>query len=227
MKILLIGDDHRIEEMQKKIASLPIESPLIVVNNTSSFNDFDLIIDLLVGEKKTLDFLEIYSTLSQKVVIIGAVKQSLGELTHSFSKPIHCHLIGVNGLPTFIHRNLWELSALNEASKTTANKLLQDLGIHCQWVSDRVGMVSPRVVLMIINEAFYTLQEGTASKKDIDLSMKLGTRYPYGPFEWAELIGIQNVYETLQALYQDTGDERYRVCPLLKQTYFQSFDARI
>jgi len=227
MKILLIGNDHRIEEMQKKIASLPIESPSIVVNNTSSFNDFDLIIDLLMDGKKSLDLLEIYSTLSQKVVIVDAVKQSLGDLTHSFSKPIHCHLIGMNGLPTFIHRSLWELSALKETSKTAANKLLQGLGIHCQWVNDRVGMVSPRVVLMIINEAFYTLQEGTANKTDIDLAMKLGTRYPHGPFEWVELIGIQNVYETLQALYQDTGDERYRVCPLLKQIYFQSFETCI
>jgi len=132
MKILLIGHDRRIEEMQKKIAPLPIESPSVVVNNTSSFNDFDLIIDLLMDGKKNLDLLEIYSTLSQKVVIVDAVKQSLGELTHSFSKPIHCHLIGVNGIPTFIHRNLWELSALNETSKTAANKLLQGLGIHYQ-----------------------------------------------------------------------------------------------
>jgi 3-hydroxybutyryl-CoA dehydrogenase len=46
-------------------------------------------------------------------------------------------------------------------------------------VEDRVGMVTPRVIFMIINEACCTLQEGTASMKDIDTSMKLGTNYPF------------------------------------------------
>jgi len=49
--------------------------------------------------------------------------------------------------------------------------------------------------------------------------MKLGTNYPYGPFEWADLIGIKEVYETLHALYEDTKDERYKICPLLKRYY--------
>jgi 3-hydroxybutyryl-CoA dehydrogenase len=76
---------------------------------------------------------------------------------------------------------------------------------------------------MIINEAYYTVQEGTACRTDIDLGMKLGTAYPKGPFEWSEEIGIDHVYETLEALYQDTKDERYKICPLLKTEYLQSF----
>ena len=68
-------------------------------------------------------------------------------------------------------------------------------------------MVTPRIICMIINEAFYTVQEGTASKEDIDLGMKLGTAYPKGPFEWLEIIGIENVYSTLNALYEDSRDE--------------------
>lgn len=75
---------------------------------------------------------------------------------------------------------------------------------------------------MIINEAYFTVQEGTASKTDIDLGMKLGTAYPKGPFEWCEEIGIANVYETLAALYEDTGDERYKICPMLKTEYLKS-----
>jgi 3-hydroxybutyryl-CoA dehydrogenase len=82
-------------------------------------------------------------------------------------------------------------------------------------------MVTPRILFMIINEACYTLQEGTASKEDIDTSMKLGTNYPFGPFEWANKIGIKHVYETLEAIYLDTHDERYKVCPLLKTMYLK------
>jgi 3-hydroxybutyryl-CoA dehydrogenase len=75
---------------------------------------------------------------------------------------------------------------------------------------------------MIINEACYTLQEGTASIQDIDKSMMLGTSYPRGPFEWANLIGVSRVYEGLEALWQDTHEERYKVCPLLKTMYLRS-----
>lgn len=221
MNILLMGDEPRIEEIQKKFQLLSRTDLTFSINNSSNLKSFDLIIDLMIGEKNSLDLSELYVGLSKKVVIVGAVKQSLAALAKQMVNPIDCHLIGINNLPTFVNRSLWELSAFNTPAKLAANKLLGDLGINRQWVQDRVGMVTPRVILMIINEAFYALQEGTATKKDIDLAMKLGTRYPYGPFEWAELIGIRHVYEMLEALYQDTHDERYRVCPLLKTTYFQ------
>ncbi|MEM9298321.1 MAG: 3-hydroxyacyl-CoA dehydrogenase family protein [Bacteroidota bacterium] len=96
------------------------------------------------------------------------------------------------------------------------------LGVDYLEVADRVGMVTPRVIAMIINEAFYTLQEGTATKEDIDLGMKLGTNYPYGPFEWMEKIGVQNVYELLESLFEDTKDQRYKISPLLKRDYLIS-----
>jgi len=58
---------------------------------------------------------------------------------------------------------------------------------------------------MIINEAFLTQEAGTASKEDIDLAMKLGTGYPYGPFEWAEKIGVAQVAELLDRLAEEDG----------------------
>ena len=64
-----------------------------------------------------------------------------------------------------------------------------------------------------------TVQEGTATREDIDIGMKLGTNYPKGPFEWLNEIGIENVYKVLEAIYQDTKEERYKICPLLKEEY--------
>jgi 3-hydroxybutyryl-CoA dehydrogenase len=69
---------------------------------------------------------------------------------------------------------------------------------------------------MVINEAYYTLEEGTAQRDDIDLAMKLGTNYPFGPFEWAKRIGIRHIVNLLDAVYQATKDERYKVCALLR-----------
>ena len=48
------------------------------------------------------------------------------------------------------------------------------------------------------------------------MAMKLGTNYPYGPFEWADKIGLENVCELLKAVYRDTGDPRYKLCPLMQ-----------
>jgi 3-hydroxybutyryl-CoA dehydrogenase len=70
---------------------------------------------------------------------------------------------------------------------------------------------------MIINEAFLTLQEGTAQREDIDLAMKLGTNYPGGPFEWAEKWGLDEVARLLHRLQQSTGDPRYKRSQLLTE----------
>ena len=66
---------------------------------------------------------------------------------------------------------------------------------------------------MIINEAFLTVEDQVSTKAEIDTAMKLGTNYPYGPFEWAELIGKNNILALLQKLY--TTGTRYRPALLL------------
>ncbi|TAE83991.1 MAG: hypothetical protein EAY81_08095, partial [Bacteroidetes bacterium] len=168
------------------------------------------------SEQKLTDITEQFTFL-----LDNAVKKQLAMAVHQFAKPIECCLIGMNTLPTFINRPLLELSILQPHDETILAQTMQQLTLKYKLVEDRVGMVTPRIVLMIINEACYTLQEGTASMQDIDTSMKLGTNYPFGPFEWADKISIKYVYETLVALNEDTKDERYKICPLLKTHYLK------
>lgn len=66
---------------------------------------------------------------------------------------------------------------------------------------------------MIINEAYFTLGESVSSENEIDIAMKLGTNYPYGPFEWARLIGLRNIHSLLEKLTQE--DIRYLPAPRL------------
>jgi 3-hydroxybutyryl-CoA dehydrogenase len=68
---------------------------------------------------------------------------------------------------------------------------------------------------MIINEASFLLQEKGATPSGIDTAMLLGVNYPKGPLAWADEIGLPLVVKTLQAVHAETGDDRYRVCPLL------------
>ena len=68
---------------------------------------------------------------------------------------------------------------------------------------------------MIINEAYFAIGEDVSSKNEIDLAMKLGTNYPYGPFEWAKKIGLHNIYYLLKTL--SNNDNRYIPAKALKQ----------
>src|SRR5439155_43154 len=132
------------------------------------------------------------SGLEGKIVLGCAVKQSLASMIFQTGKKQKCTLAGVNALPGFIARSKVELSLFNESDKGKIEEIIFQLGWQAEFVDDRVGMVSPRIVCMIINEAYYTLQEGTANTQDIDESMKLGTNYPFGPFEWSRKIGLKN-----------------------------------
>ncbi|WP_172844480.1 3-hydroxyacyl-CoA dehydrogenase family protein [Tumebacillus algifaecis] len=99
-----------------------------------------------------------------------------------------------------------------------AHAMLQaGLGRDIVWVKDSVGLVIPRMVAMVINEAAYALQEGIAQAEDLDTAMKLGTNYPYGPLEWADVIGVEQVTAILQGLYAEQGEDRFRPAPLLKR----------
>ena len=124
---------------------------------------------------------------------------------------------GFCGLPTLFNRSLLEVSLYHEADREQLAETCAALGTDYRVVADRVGLVTPRVICQIINEACFTVQEGTATMQDVDLGMKLGTNYPHGPFAWANAIGVARVHAVLEAMWDDTHDERYKVCSLLKR----------
>lgn len=94
---------------------------------------------------------------------------------------------------------------------------MKTLGMEYELVNDEIGMVTPRIVSMIINEACFVLGEGTAEVEAVDQAMKLGTNYPKGPFEWADAIGIENVFHLLESLHIATGDGKYKIAPRLRR----------
>ncbi len=222
MQIIAIGDDTRYEELRKKLAHSSIELTRItdVEEELDEIKNADIIFDLNFDDDA--DNLNFYATLKDKYVFVSAVKTSLAEQVYILGDKVKCKLIGMNAIPTFIDRNRWELSFYYGFQAEETKKLMESLQIDYDVVADRVGMLTPRILFMIINEACYTLQEGTASIEDIDNGMRLGTNYPFGPFEWCDKIGITDVFETLTAIYEDTKEERYKICPLLKTKYLRN-----
>jgi 3-hydroxybutyryl-CoA dehydrogenase len=87
-------------------------------------------------------------------------------------------------------------------------------------VKEGPGLVRARTVSCLVNEAASALMEGVASAGDIDAAMRLGTNFPYGPLEWGDIIGLDNVLAVLNGLYREYGEDRYRPSPLLKRMVY-------
>jgi 3-hydroxybutyryl-CoA dehydrogenase len=222
MKIFISGSTNRESELQQIISK---EHNLFLdggKNKLPDFNNIDLIIDLNLDDHP--EHLQHYAKLKGKTVIGCAVKKTLKSMVADYGAECLCTLVGMNALPTFIARTTMELSFLKKEDEPTLAERIKPLAWNYLTVADQTGMVTPRIIVMVINEAFFTLYNGVASVEDIDKGMKLGTAYPLGPFEWANKIGIKDVYETLKAIHESTHDDRYRICPLLKEKYTSAID---
>jgi 3-hydroxybutyryl-CoA dehydrogenase len=153
------------------------------------------------------------TAIASSSVTVSATEQS-SWITHKN------RLVGCCALPTVGNAGLIEVAPTVFSPTGTievARRFFHSIGKQIELVQDRVGMVFPRIICQIINEAAFALQEEIASPKDIDLAMKLGADFPLGPIEWADKFGMQQVYAVLAALHRDLGEDRYRISPLLRQ----------
>lgn len=129
-------------------------------------------------------------------------------------------LTGAAMYPTFLESKGIEITKTkftSEANFKNVKELFENIGKEVYEVIDRPGMISMRIISMIINEAYLVMQEGISEREDIDIAMKLGTNYPFGPIEWSEKIGVDLVYNILLSMFEEFGDDRYRITPLLKE----------
>lgn len=219
MNILIVGNDNNLAEAKLKFGES--HSYTLSKNQAKAekyFSSSSVIFDFVLENNPSQ--VKQYASHSSAIVFINTSKISLDKLGLLVNYEISCTLFGFCGLPTFLNRPLLEVTLYQNKNRERLEAICTMLGTKFSIVEDRVGLVTPRVICMIINEAYYTLEEGTASREDIDLAMKLGTNYPNGPFEWAQRIGVQQVYELLDAVYNDTKDERYKICSLLKEERF-------
>ena len=141
-----------------------------------------------------------WDSLRGKVVFANCAFRSLGDMLAPVSEQERDAITfyGFCGLPSFVNRPCFEVSCFDAGTADKLKDICQALQTDFVVVADQAGLITARVICMIINEAYYTLEEGTASREDIDLAMKLGTNYPYGPFEWGELIGVKNVKRVVE-----------------------------
>lgn len=125
------------------------------------------------------------------------------------------HYVRINAWSGFLQREIIEVAS-SEKNYGKINEVMKNLGWKYQLVADEPGMIAARIIAMIINEAYFALEDDVSSKSEIDIAMKLGTNYLYGPFEWSEKIGLKNIHTLLLQL--SATDARYVPCKLLSQS---------
>jgi len=93
----------------------------------------------------------------------------------------------------------------------------QKIGKPPITVRNSPGFVVNRILVPMINEAVFVLQEGLATAGDIDAGMRLGCNHPIGPLALADLIGLDTLLAVMQVFYEGFNDPKYRPAPLLKE----------
>jgi 3-hydroxybutyryl-CoA dehydrogenase len=204
MKIAVLANSLVKEEMQQKIADAQVRvawaesvDGLLQIKDADAYFDLDFTFD----DNRIIQL----GKLFPKPVFINSVAHTLSKINHPF--------IRINAWTGFFTRNLCEAAVLEETQKSVAEKIFKQMKWDFQFVPDVPGMVSARIVALIINEAYYVLEDQVSTKQQIDIAMKLGTNYPFGPFEWGEKIGLKNIYDLLKELAKT--ESRYTISEAL------------
>jgi 3-hydroxybutyryl-CoA dehydrogenase len=193
-------------QTSSEYASL-VHSELVIEAATENF-------DLKVKILKLLD-----ATLPPEVIIASNTSSiSITQLAASTSRADR--FVGMHFFNPVPMMALVEIINGLETSKETharVEELAKRLGKSPITVKNAPGFVVNRILVPMINEAFYVLAEGLATPEDIDQGMKLGCNHPIGPLALADLIGLDVCLAVMQVYLSEYGDSKYRPCPLLKE----------
>ncbi len=206
MKIFVYGNE---EQQNEIVSNFPAADFIFSFKNrlpeSDEYKNHDAFL-ILSDFSDAMDF----TLYENKPVLINAVTETLSV----FNFP--SNISRINGWPGFLQREVWEIAS-HDGERI--ENIFKNFSRRIFFVKDEPGFVAPRVISMIINEAFFALGENVSSNEQIDLAMKLGTNYPLGPFEWVQKIGIEKIYSLLKKLSEK--EERYLPAPALVKRFFQ------
>lgn len=180
MMVLVCADEDQMNEIGKdKISGIKYFDELSTVNHA----EYDAVFLLNHIPDMPLD-----PSWSSIPVFINEVIHTSSEMKFP------ANVIRINGWPGFLQREAWEAAG---AITEEANAAAQVLGRRLLPAPDIPGLVAARVIAAIVNEAHQALNEKISSVGEIDLALRAGTNYPFGPFEWSDRIGPEKLYNLL------------------------------
>ena len=139
----------------------------------------------------------------------------IGAATKRPDKVLGMHFM--NPVPLMVLVELIRGQATSSESMAVATDLTKALGKTPVEANDYPGFIANRILMPMINEAFYALMEGVGTAEAIDAVMKLGMNHPMGPLTLADFIGLDVCVAILDVLHEGLGDPKYRACPLLRR----------
>ncbi len=186
-----------------------------------SFADCDLVVEAVsenFGLKKSI--FEKLDAIAKPSAILASNTSSISitKLAAVTSRPEQ--FIGMHFMNPVPVMKLVEVISGHQSSATTLTTTVavaESMGKTCVQARDFPGFAVNRILMPMINEAFYALYEGIADAEGIDAAMKLGTNQPMGPLTLADFIGLDTCLAIMEVLHEGLGDTKYRPCPLLRQ----------
>ena len=181
--------------------------------------DCDLIVEAAFEnmEVKKTTFKELDSICKPECVFASNTSSlSITEIGNGLNRP----MIGMHFFNPADRMKLVEVIAgVNTPAETvdTIKKISVEIGKDPVQVNEAEGFVVNRILIPMINEAAFIKMEGVSDIAGIDSAMKLGANHPMGPLELGDFIGLDICLAIMDVLYNETGDSKYRACPLIRK----------
>ena len=198
-----------------------------IMANLSGTTDFALAADCAMVVEATIESMDlkkkVFSQLDAickagTILASNTSSLSITEIASATSRPED-----VIGMHFFNPAPVMKLVELIRGMKTSqavfdkTREITIAIGKEPVEVAEAPGFIVNRMLVPLVNEAVFILQEGIASAEDIDTAMKCGANHPMGPLALGDLMGLDVALAVLDILYKETGDPKYRACSLLRK----------
>jgi len=209
---------------KEKISQADMDAALKRITNATALEalkDADLVVEAVVEDLKTKkEIFQKLDAICKKDCILSSNTSSIsiGDIAQATKRPekvMGMHFM--NPVPMMVLVELVKGKSTSEETINAAREIAEKLGKTPVLVNDSPGFVANRILMPMINEAVWCLNEGVAKAEDVDAVMKLGMNHPMGPLALADLIGLDVCKSILDVMYEGFSDKKYAPCPLLSK----------